>query len=139
MCIGRIGSMTATGGNRVNSSDAGKVSPKSLERHSMKPLQRVAFIGNHLPRRCGIATFTHDLHHAVASDRLDLATSVVAMTDPGQVYAYPPVVQAEVRDDEIAEYARAAAFLNDTKCDVVSLLYEYGIFGGEAGDKITVL
>ena len=26
----------------------------------------VAFIGNHLPRRCGIATFTHDLHRAVA-------------------------------------------------------------------------
>ena len=28
----------------------------------MKPLKRVALIGNHLPRRCGIATFTHDLH-----------------------------------------------------------------------------
>ena len=24
----------------------------------MKPLQRVAFVGNYLPRRCGIATFT---------------------------------------------------------------------------------
>jgi hypothetical protein len=30
----------------------------------MSKLQGVAFIGNHLPRRCGIATFTHDLHGA---------------------------------------------------------------------------
>ena len=35
--------------------------------NSMRPLQRVAFIGNHLPRRCGIATFTHDLHRAVST------------------------------------------------------------------------
>ena len=27
----------------------------------MTPLSRVAFIGNSLPRRCGIATFTTDL------------------------------------------------------------------------------
>ena len=47
----------------------------------MKSLQRVAFIGNYLPRRCGIATFTHDLHQAVAAARPDLETCVVAMTD----------------------------------------------------------
>ena len=56
----------------------------------MSPLQRVAFIGNHLPRRCGIATFTHDLHRAVSLDRPDLETGVVAMTDPGHTYDYPP-------------------------------------------------
>ena len=47
----------------------------------MKPLQSVAFIGNHLPRRCGIATFTHHLHLAVATARPDLQTGVVAMND----------------------------------------------------------
>ena len=49
----------------------------------MSPMRSVAFIGNHLPRRCGIATFTHDLHRAVATARPDLETSVVAMNDPG--------------------------------------------------------
>ncbi len=34
----------------------------------MKPFQRLAFIGNHLPRRCGIATFTADICDAVAAD-----------------------------------------------------------------------
>ena len=42
-----------------------------LASDSMKPLQRVALIGDHLPRRCGIATFTHDLHNAVATARPD--------------------------------------------------------------------
>ena len=33
----------------------------------MTQVKRVAFIGNSLPRRCGIATFTTDLHKAVLS------------------------------------------------------------------------
>ena len=52
--------------------------------NSMKSIQRIAFIGNHLPRRCGIATFTNDLHRAVSMARSDLETGVVAMTDPGR-------------------------------------------------------
>ena len=59
----------------------------------MTSLRRVAFIGNHLPRRCGIATFTHDLHRSVATARPDLETCVVAMTDPGGTYDYPPAVR----------------------------------------------
>ena len=66
----------------------------------MKPLQRVAFIGNHLPRRCGIATFTHDLHRAVSTARPDLETCVVAMTDPGRTYDYPPAVRFQIHDDD---------------------------------------
>ena len=32
----------------------------------MTPLRRIAFIGNSLPRRCGIATFTTDLQQAIS-------------------------------------------------------------------------
>ena len=56
----------------------------------MTPLRRIAFIGNSLPRRCGIATFTTDLQTAVSASRQDLETGIVAMTDHGQVYDYPP-------------------------------------------------
>ena len=35
----------------------------------MTPLRRIAFIGNSLPRRCGIATFTTDLQQAIAKSR----------------------------------------------------------------------
>ena len=105
----------------------------------MSPLQRVAFIGNHLPRRCGIATFTHDLHRSVSLDRPDLETGVVAMTDPGRTYDYPAAVRFQIHDETIDEYIRAAEFLNSSRFDVVCLQHEYGIFGGEAGRNITEL
>ncbi|AMN39075.1 glycosyltransferase family 4 protein [Rhodoplanes sp. Z2-YC6860] len=105
----------------------------------MTPLQRVAFIGNHLPRRCGIATFTHDLHRAVSLYRLDLETGVVVMTDAGRIYDYPVAVQFQINDEVIGEYIQAADFLNDARFDVVCLQHEYGIFGGEAGRNIVEL
>jgi glycosyltransferase involved in cell wall biosynthesis len=103
----------------------------------MKLLQRVAFVGNHLPRRCGIAVFTHDLHRAVSTARPDIETCVVAMTDPGRTYDYPPAVHFQIRDETIGDYVKAAEFLNSAGFDVVSLQHEYGIFGGEAGSNIT--
>jgi glycosyltransferase involved in cell wall biosynthesis len=105
----------------------------------MSPLQRVAFIGNHLPRRCGIATFTHDLHRAVSLDRLDLDTGVVVMTDAGRTYDYPVDVRFQINDQAIDEYVQAADFLNNARFDVVCLQHEYGIFGGEAGRNILEL
>lgn len=105
----------------------------------MKALQRIAFIGNHLPRRCGIATFTHDLHRAVAVNRPVLETSIVAMTEADKAYDYPDAVRFQIHDDKITEYVEAAKALNDSGYDVVSLQHEYGIFGGEAGGHIVEL
>jgi glycosyltransferase involved in cell wall biosynthesis len=105
----------------------------------MKMLRRVAFIGNHLPRRCGIATFTHDLHLAVATARPDLDTCVVAMTDPGRTYDYPPAVRFQIRDEVVGDYVQAAELLNNAGLDIVSLQHEYGIFGGDAGGNVIEL
>jgi len=104
----------------------------------MKPIQRVAFIGNHLPRRCGIATFTHDLRRAVSMARPDLETGVVAMTNLGHAYDYPSDVYFQIHDETIAEYVHAAEFLNNAGFDIVCLQHEYGIFGGEAGKNIII-
>ncbi len=105
----------------------------------MTQLSRVAFIGNSLPRRCGIATFTTDLQQAIAASSAQLKTSIVAMTDHGQAYDYPPVVRFQVNDDKIADYVRAADFLNASQCEIVSLQHEFGIFGGDAGGHIMEL
>src|SRR5579862_3399213 len=99
----------------------------------MKSVQRIAFIGNHLPRRCGIATFTHDLHQAVATLLPTLETSVVAMTDNGRSYAYPSFVHCRIADQTVEDYVSAAKYLNAGHFDVISLQHEFGIFGGEAG------
>src|SRR5712691_4789656 len=107
--------------------------------HSVTQFQRVAFIGNHLPRRCGIATFTHDLHRAISMTRPDLETCVVAMTNPGCSYDYPPAVRFQIREEVIDEYAQGAELLNNAGFDVVSLQHEYGIFDGPAGGNIVDL
>ena len=96
-------------------------------------------IGNHLPRRCGIATFTHDLHQAVSTTRPQLDAFVVAMTDAGNAYDYPTSVRFQVREETIDDYVRAAEFLNAAHVDAVSLQHEYGIFGGEAGGNVVQL
>jgi glycosyltransferase involved in cell wall biosynthesis len=105
----------------------------------MTPLRRIAVIGNSLPRRCGIATFTTDLQQAISTSRPNIDTSIVAMTDHGQAYEYPAAVALQVKDGNIDEYARAADFLNGGRFDAVCLQHEFGIFGGEAGAHILAL
>ncbi|WP_316978825.1 glycosyltransferase family 4 protein [Shumkonia mesophila] len=105
----------------------------------LSKLKRVAFLGNSLPRRCGIATFTTDIQQAVAGARPCLETSIVAMTDRGQTYAYPKTVRIEIKDDRPEDYLAAADHLNRSHVDVVSLQHEFGIFGGEAGGNILAL
>jgi glycosyltransferase involved in cell wall biosynthesis len=105
----------------------------------MMPLRRIAFIGNSLPRRCGIATFTTDLQQAVSTSRPNLETCIVAMTDHGQAYDYPSSVALQIKDGNIEDYLRAADFLNAGRFDAVCLQHEFGIFGGEAGAHILVL
>ena len=100
---------------------------------------RLAFIGNSLPRRCGIATFTTDLQQAIAKSRGDVTTAIVAMTDHVHRYEYPPAVRLQINDEKLEEYARAANFLNTEQFDLVCLQHEFGIFGGEAGQYILAL
>jgi glycosyltransferase involved in cell wall biosynthesis len=103
------------------------------------PLRRIAVIGNSLPRRCGIATFTTDLQRAISTSRPNLETCIVAMTDHGQAYHYPASVAFQVKDDAIEDYVRAADFLNAGRFDIACLQHEFGIFGGEAGANILKL
>jgi glycosyltransferase involved in cell wall biosynthesis len=102
----------------------------------MSRIKRIAFIGNSLPRRCGIATFTTDLQQAVAASPLPLETAIIAITDPGQSYPYPKAVAFEVQQERLEDYVRASEFINKNRFDAVSLQHEFGIFGGESGEYI---
>lgn len=105
----------------------------------MTGVRRIAFIGNSLPRRCGIATFTTDLQQAVAAGSQLIETSIVAMTDRHAGYSYPNAVGFEIRDDNPSDYLAAADHINQGNFDAVSLQHEFGIFGGEAGSYILIL
>ncbi len=102
-------------------------------------MKRVAVLGNHLPRQCGIATFTTHLADALAATLPDVDAFVVAMNDAGRRHAYPAQVRFEIAEGDLASYRRAADFLNVTDVDVLSLQHEYGIFGGKAGAHVLAL
>ena len=98
--------------------------------------RKIAMLGNHVPRQCGIATFTTDLSDAITAEFSEFDCFVVAMNDAGRRHAYPPRVRFEVAESDIVSYRRAADFLNVNKADVVCVQHEYGIFGGKAGSHI---
>ena len=103
------------------------------------PIHRVALLGNHTPRQCGIATFSADLNRAIASRFPELDCFVAAMNDGGKQYAYPACVRLQLAQDELSGYRRAAESLNARSVDVLSLQHEYGIFGGERGAHVLAL
>jgi len=102
-------------------------------------IRRVALLGNHLPRQCGIATFTTDLSDAISSVGPDLDCFVLAMNDGRHQHAYPGRVRFELTDSDAGAYTRAADFLNVNAVDVISVQHEYGIFGGKAGSHVLPL
>jgi len=102
-------------------------------------IRTVAMIGNHLPRRCGIATFTSDLADALIAEHPSADCFVLAMNDPGSHHVYPPRVRFEVPERDLSAYRRAADFLNVNGVDVACVQHEYGIFGGKAGAHVLEL
>jgi glycosyltransferase involved in cell wall biosynthesis len=102
-------------------------------------LKRIAFVGNYMPRQCGIATFTTDLCEAVAAAYTEASCIALPVNDTEAGYEYPPRVRFELTEKDIRSYRRAADFLNINNVDLVCLQHEYGIFGGRAGSHLLAL
>ena len=101
--------------------------------------QNVAFIGDYLPRQCGIATFTADLYTSYHSFVPDANAIVISVNDTPEGYDYPGEVRYDFYQHDQPAYQKAAEFLNSKDVDVVCLQHEYGIFGGSAGSYILTL
>ena len=102
-------------------------------------IRKIAFLGDYLPRKCGIATFTTDLRCAVAAEFPALQCLVVPVNDLAGGYDYPAEVRFEIAEQDLPSYLRAADFLNITDVDVVCVEHEFGIFGGPAGSHVLAL
>src|SRR5207244_6417357 len=102
-------------------------------------VRKIAFVGDHLPRQCGIATFTSDLLAAVATASPQSQCFAVSVNDIQGGYEYPEVVRFEIEEQDVPSYLRAADFLNISNVDIVCLQHEFGIFGGPAGGHILAL
>ena len=106
--------------------------------HAALP-NRIAVVGNYLPRRCGIATFTTDLCDALHAEYGTTELLALPVNDSEEGYDYPDRVRFELSEDNLASYRQAADFLNFSNVDLVCLQHEYGIFGGRAGGHILEL
>src|SRR5438034_11568518 len=111
--------------------------PESMQSHS--DIREVVLVGDYLPRKCGIATFTTDLCEALAAQYPGVNYFAVPVNDVEGGYEYPQEVRFEIQDQDLSSYQRAADFLNISNVDVVCLQHEFGIFGGPAGSHILAL
>ncbi len=100
--------------------------------------RRIALLGTHTPRQCGIATFTADLADTLVKDVPDAEILVVGMND-GRSYSYPDRVKLTVEQDDLTTYETAANALNALEVDVLNVQHEFGIFGGPAGSYLMTL
>jgi glycosyltransferase involved in cell wall biosynthesis len=100
---------------------------------------KIALLGTYLPRKCGIATFTHDLRDALVAQCGEQACPVIAINDRAEPYDYPPEVVCKITEQDLASYERAAEFLNRSDADVLCVQHEFGIFGGSAGGHLLTL
>src|ERR1700737_2688170 len=124
--------MSAPGSNGNGSNGNGLIKETSK-------VHKIAFVGDHLPRKCGIATFTSDLLAAVAAADPPNPCFAVSVNDIPGGYEYPEVVRFEIEEQDLSSYLRAADFLNISNVDIVCLQHEFGIFGGTAGGHILAL
>src|SRR6476660_1980713 len=102
-------------------------------------VRKIAFVGDYLPRKCGIATFTSDLLAAVAAEHPQSQCSAVPVNDIEGGYEYPDVVRFEIEEQDLSSYQRAADFLNIGNADIVCVQHEFGIFGGPSGSNVLAL
>lgn len=96
----------------------------------------IVFIGNYLPRKCGIATFTTDLLESIKQVTPATDCWAIAMNDTQEGYEYPDQVKFEINQNQLSDYKLASEFLNMNRIELVSLQHEYGIFGGPSGRNI---
>src|SRR5438034_855532 len=102
-------------------------------------VRKVALVGDYLPRKCGIATFTTDLCRTLNQEYGEADCFAVPVNDIEGGYDYPREVRFEIEEKDLSSYQRAADFLNISNVDVVCMQHEFGIFGGPSGSHVLVL
>lgn len=94
---------------------------------------KVAILGNYLPRRCGIATFTTNLTESIIASSTANEVFVVAMDNDFQEHQYPAIVKHTINQQIQNEYITAAKVINESDADICIIQHEFGIYGGESG------
>ncbi len=124
---------------RPTVNDAPHGAPLTCDERSKRKIGRIALIGNFLPRRCGIATFTTDIFRAFRDRFPQTHFDVWAMNDGDNRYDYPAEVRGAIDADDRESYRIAAREIAGSAAELVWIQHEFGIFGGSAGEHLLIL
>ncbi|MFS2110361.1 glycosyltransferase [Sphingomonas sp. Sphisp140] len=102
-------------------------------------IQHIALIGNFLPRKCGIATYTTDTYTALKTRFPELRVDVYAMDDHPGRYDYPDAVTGSIPQQERPAYIETARRIEASGAQALWVQHEYGIYGGPAGEHLIAL
>jgi len=102
-------------------------------------VHHLALIGNFLPRKCGIATYTTDTYTALKQRYPDLRVDVYAMDDHVGRYDYPEAVTGSIPQHERSAYLDTARAIEASGAQALWVQHEYGIYGGAAGEHLIAL
>jgi glycosyltransferase involved in cell wall biosynthesis len=106
-------------------------------RRGPAPFGYLALIGNALPRKCGLATYTSDVADALRKLYPEMRLDHYAMDD-GSGDFYPNSV-ITIDAESLDAYQAAAKRIEASGAEAIWLQHEYGIFGGNAGSHILEL
>ena len=102
----------------------------------------IIYVSTFPPRRCGIATFTEDLTHAMDEMLAPTVRSRITAMNPNDVlsYRYPRKVVFQINQDRQEEYIATAQRINElSEVQLVNIQHEFGIFGGQRGSHLIPL
>ena len=84
-------------------------------------IDRIALIGNFLPRKCGIATYTTDTYKALAAAFPDLTVDVYAMDDRPGTLTYPPEVTRTIPQNDRVAYLDVQRTIDINDGDILTI------------------
>ncbi len=96
----------------------------------MSQAMRIGFISSHLPKKCGIATFSRDLVAGIVRNHSKTEIYFVATESAHENYSYEKSVVAVIKTNSRQSYIDAAKILNRLNLDIVIIQHEYGLYGG---------
>ncbi|HEY0630403.1 MAG TPA: glycosyltransferase family 4 protein, partial [Sphingomicrobium sp.] len=106
-------------------------------RRGPAPFGHLALIGNALPRKCGLATYTSHVADALRERFPAMRLDHYAMDDDSGVY-YPSGIHT-IDAQSLDAYHEAAERIEASGAEAIWLQHEFGIFGGLAGSHILEL
>ncbi len=99
-----------------------------LSERTASPLQ-IALVSTSPPRQCGIATFTSDLARSMQAADPKARLWWAAINEEHSLHPYGQQVRWRIRQRHPDTYRCAAAEINESNVDIVSIQHEFGLFG----------